>query len=210
LDSFVRWAPGDIIVVRGVLKGKLWWACPAYVVQDTPELFGLYWPVGTPTRSPVRRPTVQDELYNRIELENRKWTDNDVLSLNIINAAHSIDLMWETTTHKLRCWYVHLQESIRRTSIGFDTMDQMLDIVISPERASWRWKDEDEFSEAEEIGVYSHAKVASIRAEGERVIAMMQANAPPFCDGWENWIPPIEWSIPEFPKGWEKLPIGKS
>jgi predicted RNA-binding protein associated with RNAse of E/G family len=189
------------------LKGKLWWACPAFVVQDSPDLIVLYWPVGTPTRSPVRRPTVEDELYNRIELIERNWTDNDVLSLNIRGAAHSVEVMWEENTHKLRCWYVHLQEPIRRTRIGFDTMDQMLDIVISPDRTRWHWKDEDEFSEAEVIGVYSREKVQSIRQEGERVIGMLNTNASPFCDGWENWKPPVEWGIPVFPAGWENLPI---
>jgi hypothetical protein len=207
LDNGARWDPGDIIVVRGVLKGKLWWACPAYVVQDTHALLALFWPIGTPTRSPVKRPTVRDELDNRIELEERNWMDNDVLSLNKKRAAHSIELMWEAGTHKFRFWYVHLQEPLRRTSIGFDTMDQMLDIVINPDRTYWRWKDEDEFSEAEAMGVYSHAKVASIRAEGERVIAMMRGNASPFCAGWENWTPPVEWTIPNFPGGWEKVPV---
>jgi hypothetical protein len=191
--------------MRGILKGKLWWACPAYIVQDVPDLIALYWPVGTPTRSPVRRPTVSDELYNRIELEDHNWTDNDILSLNIPGAACSIELMWSTDTHSLRCWYVHLQQPLRRTRIGFDTMDQMLDIVISPDRLSWQWKDEDEFAEAEALGVYSQVKAQAIRAEGERVIAMLNAQASPFCDGWEKWVPPKEWSIPDFPAGWENL-----
>ncbi|OGN93569.1 MAG: hypothetical protein A2Z71_10710 [Chloroflexi bacterium RBG_13_50_21] len=193
--------------MRGIWKGKLWWACPAFVVQDTPDLIALYWPVGTPTRSPVRRPTVEDGLYNRIELIERNWTDNDVLSLNTRGAAHSIEVMWEENTHNLRCWYVHLQEPLRRTRIGFDTMDQMLDIVINPDRTKWHWKDEDEFSEAEEIGVYSREKVQSIRQEGQRVIGLLNTNASPFCDGWENWTPPREWGIPVFPLGWENLPI---
>jgi hypothetical protein len=208
LDTNARWIPGDIIVMRGVLKGKLWWVCPMYLVQDTPELLALYWPVGTPTRSPVRRPTVHDELVNHIELEDRNWTDNDVLSLNAHGAAHSIQIMWEAGTRKMRCWYVHMQEPLRRTRLGFDTMDQMLDIVISPDRTQWYWKDEDEFSEAEAIGVYSHEKVQCIRAEGERVIAMLHANASPFCDGWENWVPPKGRTIPRLPEGWEDLPIG--
>jgi hypothetical protein len=88
-------------------------------------------------------------------------------------------------------------------------MDQMLDIVISPDRSSWHWKDEDEFSEAEKIGVYSSAKAQSIRAEGKRVIGMLNDNASPFCDGWENWNPPVEWTIPRFPEGWEKVPFGE-
>jgi len=204
-----RWSPGDNVVVRGILKSKLWWACAAYVVQDTPELLALYWPVGTPTRSPIRRPTVQDELENHIELEDRNWTDNDVLSLNMHGAAHSIELMWEAGRRKFRCWYVHLQGPLRRTRIGVDTMDQMLDIVISPDRSSWRWKDEDEFNEAEKIGVYSSAKAQSIRAEGKRVIGMLNDNASPFCDGWEDWNPPAEWTIPKYPEGWEKIRFGE-
>ncbi len=63
------WKFGDTIVMRGIWKGKLWWACPAFVIQDSPGLIVMYWPVGTPTRSPVRRPTVEDELFNRILLE---------------------------------------------------------------------------------------------------------------------------------------------
>ena len=203
----IRWKPSDIVVMRGVWKGKLWWACPSYVVQDTPELLARYWPAGTPVRAPVRRPSVQDELDNNIELESRTWIEHDILSLNLPHAAHSIDLMWVAGSRQLRYWYVHLQETLRRTSIGVDTMDQMLDIVISPDRSSWYWKDEDEFNQAEAIGVYSPDKITRIRAEGERVIAMLQANAPPFCDGWENWMPPKEWAIPMFPQGWEAVPL---
>mgnify|MGYP002260227886 CR=1 FL=1 len=208
MDDVNRWTPGEIIVMRGVWKGKLWWACPAYIVQDTPGLLALFWPVGTSTRSPARRPTVEDELYNRIELEDRNWTDNDVLSLNRPGSAHSIELMWQAGTRKIRCWYVHLQEPLRRTEIGFDTMDQMLDIVISPDRSSWCWKDEDEFNEAERIGVYSHAKAHSIRQEAERVVELLNANASPFCDGWENWTPPAGLTIPKFPLGWDQQLVG--
>lgn len=194
-------------MLRGVWKGKLWWACPMYVVQDTRELSAFYWPVGTPTRSPVVRPTVEDELNNHIELEHRNWTDHDVLALHHPGSAYAIQLMWVGGTRKLNCWYVHLQEPLRRTQIGFDTMDQMLDIVISPDRTSWQYKDEDEFSDAEKIGVYSHAKARSIRAQAERVIEMLRVNASPFCDGWEEWIPPASWTIPMFPESWEKAPI---
>ncbi len=207
MDTAIRWRQGDIVVMRGVLKGKLWWACPSYVVQDSPDLLARYWPAGTPTRSPITRPTVEDALNNRIALIDRNWTEHDVLSLNIPGSAHSIDLMWVTGTCELRCWYVHLQEVMRRTSIGIDTMDQILDIVINPNRNSWYWKDEDEFQQAEACGLYTPEKIASIWEEGERVLAMMEANLPPFCDGWEDWTPPEKWTIPQFPEGWENVPL---
>jgi len=207
MDTFKRWKPGDIVVMRGVLKGKLWWACPSFVVQDTPELLVRYWPAGTSVRGPVWRPTVQDEMDNRIELEDRLWVEHDILSMNLPGRAHSIDLMWAAGTHELRCWYVHLQEPLRRTCIGVDTMDQMLDIVISPDRKSWYWKDEDELRQAQAIGLYSPQKVERIWAEGKHVLALMEANQSPFCDGWEKWTPPMGWSIPRFPSGWEKVPL---
>lgn len=207
MDDHHHWSFGDTLVIRGVLKGKLWWACPVYAVQDEHELTVFYWPAGTPTLSPIRRPTVRDELINHIQLERRKWTDNNVLSLNPLAAGYSIQVMWPAGKREMVCWYVHLQEALRRTRVGFDTMDQMLDIVISPDRSDWHWKDEDEFNEAGAIGLYSAEKMRAIRAEGEKVISMMEANASPFCDGWENWLPPAEWGIPQFPEDWEKIPL---
>jgi predicted RNA-binding protein associated with RNAse of E/G family len=203
----LTWSLGDIIVMRGVLKGKLWWACPAYVVQDTPELLVLYWAVGTPTKSPVQRPSVEDELYNRIQLHDRLWTDNDVLSLNPAGAAFSIEVMWEASNHQLRGWYVHLQEPLRRTAIGVDTIDQMLDIVISPDQTRWYWKDEDELNQAEHIGVYSPVKANAIRSAGQKVIRLLQEHASHFCDGWEDWLHPRGWTAPDFPEGWDNYQL---
>lgn len=210
MHNLAHWLPGDIIVMRGIWKGKLWWACPAYIVQDSVDRLAIYWRVGTPVRRWVRRPTIQDLLIPDIQLIDAQWTETDVLSLIMHGAGHSIDIMWETGHRTQRCWYVHLQEPLRRTPIGFDTMDQILDIVISPDCSQWHWKDEDEFSEAVTTGIYSHAKAKAIRVEGERVIAMLNANASPFCDGWENWFPPTDWTIPTFPEGWEGLPLKKT
>ena len=105
---------------------------------------------------------------------------------------------------RLRCWYVDLQEPLRRTVVGFDTMDNLLDIVISPDLSEWQWKDEDEFQEAVAIGVYSAEEARAIRAEGERAIELLRAGQPPFCDGWDKWSPPVEWQIPQLPDGWDK------
>jgi hypothetical protein len=202
-----HWNFGDIIVLRGIWKGELWWACPAYVVRDLADLVAIYWPAGTPVKRWARRPTVQDLLTPQVQLIDAEWIETDVLSLVEPGAAHSIDIMWETNQRTQRCWYVHLQEPFRRTSIGFDTMDQILDIVISPDLSHWHWKDEDEFAEAEKVGVYSPMEALAIRVEGKRVIEMLNSLAPPFCNGWEKWMPPQEWSKPKFPDGWEDMPI---
>ena len=192
--------------MRGIWKGELWWACSEYIVVDSPDLVATYWRAGTPVRRWAHRPTVQDLLTPRVQLIDSKWVETDVLSLVEPGTAHSIDIMWEAGQRAQRCWYVHMQEPLRRTSIGFDSMDQILDIVISPDLSQWYWKDEDEFGEAERRGVYTKAEAKSIRAEGEQVITRIMAKASPFCDGWEKWRPPEEWSIARFPDGWETEP----
>jgi hypothetical protein len=199
------WKRGDAIVLRGIWRHRLWWACSATIVQDTPNLLALYWPAGTPNIGPATRPTPYDLLTNEIHLVARRWVDTDVLMLVAPGAAHAVYVMWEAGQTKLRCWYIDLQEPLRRTPLGFDTMDHLLDIVIRADQSEWRWKDEDEFEEAVRLGVYSQEEARAIRAEGWRVIGLLQAGRPPFCDGWERWSPPIEWDIPGLPEGWDNM-----
>jgi predicted RNA-binding protein associated with RNAse of E/G family len=83
-------------------------------------------------------------------------------------------------------------------------MDHLLDVVIDPD-LSWRWKDEEELEEAVRLGLLTRQAADGIRAEGERVIAQLEAREPPFCDGWERWRPDPAWPIPELPAGWDEL-----
>ena len=204
MNAVSHWKPGDTVVLRGVWRRRIWWACAATVVQDTPDLVALYWQAGNPEKAPAKRPSPQDLLSNGTGLVDSTWRDTGVLMLATPGAAHSVYVMWETGQTRLRCWYVDLQEPLRRTAIGFDTMDHLLDIVISPDRSEWQWKDEDEFQEAVAIGVYSPEEARAIRAEGERVIELLRTGQPPFCDGWDRWSPPAGWGIPQIPDGWDR------
>jgi hypothetical protein len=113
--------------------------------------------------------------------------------------------MWKAGQGKLRCWYVNLREHLRRTRLGFDSMDQLLNLVISPDRSTWHWKDEEEFDDAVALGVYSPETARGIRAEGAGAIAWLHTGQSPFCDGWENWCPQAEWGLPPLLDGWDDL-----
>ena len=83
-----------------------------------------------------------------------------------------------------------MQAPLRPCAYGYDSCDQVLDIVIRPD-GTWRWKDESEFEEAVRLGIFSPEEAVEIRGEGERVIAQLDRLLP---TGWEDWRPAPDWS----------------
>jgi hypothetical protein len=137
-----------------------------------------------------------------LQLGDARWVDSSVLWLARPGAAHAIGVFWQGDDREFVGWYGNLQAPLQRTPIGFDTSDRVLDVTIAPNR-SWQWKDEDEFTIVQERGVVSSAEAVAIRAEGERVIAALEANHWPFNAGWERWRPDPAWPIPSMPDGWD-------
>ena len=108
--------------MRGVWRQRLWFACPVTVVEDTSASIALYWRAGTGVKIPRRRLTPQDMLSaDQLDLVDKKWVETDVLMLATPGAAHSAYAMWEQGHTSFRCWYINLEEPLRRTSVGFDT-----------------------------------------------------------------------------------------
>jgi hypothetical protein len=201
-----KWKTGENILMRGVWHRRLWFACPVTIVQDTHDLIAVYWRANTPNKIPTKRITYKELLAEeQISLIDSKWVTTDVLMLCRPNSAHGILVMWETGHIRFNCWYVNLQQALCRTPLGFDTMDHLLDIVVAPDLSRWYWKDEDEFSEAVEHGVYSLIEAKAIREEGECVVKTIQDYDSLFLQGWEKWRPPSDWQIPEVPMNWNDL-----
>jgi len=121
--------------------------------------------------------------------------------------AFSIYVMWKTGTKDLVCWYINLQEPIQRTSIGFDTMDNMLDVVVSPDMSEWKWKDDDEFIEAEKTGFYSHKKAREIWAEGKKAVKLLTSKRRSFYKEWKKWQAKPEWELPKLSPLWDKMDL---
>jgi hypothetical protein len=136
------------------------------------------------------------------QLGDAHWVNTSVLWLARPGAAHAIGLFWQGPERRFLGWYGNLQAPLQRTSIGFDSADHALDVQIAPDR-SWNWKDEDESASVQQRSVISPAEAVAIRAEGERVIAAIEANHWPFNAGWELWRPDPAWPIPELPHGWD-------
>jgi hypothetical protein len=200
------WKPGEHIVIRGIGFRRLWWAMPATVVEDTPALIAIYWRSGTHWKDVRKHATAEDLLSTeKADIIDKVWSETDVLLLATPGESHSVWIMWEEGKTKIRCWYINLESPLQRTHLGFDEMDHELDIIISPDRSKWRWKDEEAFKDMEIKDVFTTEEIKAIRKEGERAIRQMQMCESPFCDNWEKWTPPSEWTIPDLPQDWDKI-----
>jgi hypothetical protein len=140
-----------------------------------------------------------------------RWAwQGGILVLMPPEAANSIWWFWrDDRPAEFAAWYVNLEAPATRWCdrdvAGVDTVDHDLDIVVRPDR-SWRWKDEDEF--AERSAYPEHYWVddpAAVRAEGERVVKLIEAGGFPFDGTWCDFRPDPAWTVPdELPAGWDR------
>jgi len=196
---------GESATLRGVGQ-KVYWAFPTLVVQDSQDLIVLYMPAGVLGKDTEHKPTTKELLsIDEIKITDYQWQRTDVLMVIVPGDSFSTYIMRDTVTKEIDCWYVNLQEPIRRTFIGFDTMDNMLDVVISPDMSTWRWKDDDEFIAAKNIGFYSPEKTREIWAEGERAVQLITKERRDLYKKWEMWQANPEWELPILSPDWQKV-----
>lgn len=203
------WTAGDIALLRYRRRGPVTYALPTTVVGDNGQVTMLYLRPGTPVKRRVLAdgsPIPRDMSYAEravlpVIVGYGHWSANHALILVKPGDAYDIRLFWSEHDWTFRGWYVNLQRPVRRVSVGFDTADHVLDLVVEPDGA-WRWKDEDELAAAVEIGRFTAEEAAAMRAEGERVIERIDSRAWPFDAGYEHWRPDPSWPIPAMPDDW--------
>jgi len=199
----MTWKPGDAIALREIWYGRVWGALPATVVEDTPMQRALLVRPGTPWMVAVGH----DGAELRIPVDDWTFRQRDTsrrfLSFAWPDRAYAVMAFWEDD--EFAGWYLNLQTPLRPTAIGFDYVDHLLDVLVSPDRSSWRWKDEDELAEAVGRGVFSPADAETFRAAGEQAVEHLTGGAPPFDRDWTSWRPDPSWSRPELPDGWDRV-----
>jgi hypothetical protein len=200
-NNLTTWCVGDVIPVRHVWRGAVWFAHPAIVVDDTPDRLIVYEPAGS-----VRQWSFFDHETGAItppRPQTRHTTD--ALMILPAGAAHAISLFWGEGGGPFLCWYVDMQAPFRRAGGGVVTWDQELDIVAGPD-LRWKWKDEDHLARLSELGWATEAEALEIRREGERVVDMIERRAAPFNEDWPDWRPDPAWPIPRLPEDWATVP----
>ena len=202
------WSSGSQILYREVAHGKVWTARPVTVIQDAQDLValligtGTHWKICTPADPGADLLSCKANL-RPWQLNDAVWSFGDTLVLISPGKRHAVYVTWDGQQEFVG-WYVNLQEPIRRTSLGFDYLDQELDIVVSPD-LQWRWKDRDHLEEAQRLGLYTPEQAGDIVQEGLQVVDDMRRKAVPFDGSWNDWKPPSDWTIPSLPDGWDQV-----
>lgn len=189
--------PGDVII-------------PVTVVEDGPTHVALYTAPGTPGKCQAtadgRRLTRETPFLERERMiggfGDFTWQRNHVLQLIRPGEPRATWLLWREPDWAFRAYYVNLQAPLRRTPLGFDTVDYLLDLEVTPD-LEWTWKDEEEVAIAREHELVAAEILDQMRAEGERAIRDIEARAWPFNAGYESWRPDPAWAIPALPEGWD-------
>jgi Uncharacterized conserved protein len=190
---------GEHVVLRDVYGGKVAYVRPMTVVHDRPEEVALYLAEGTPFKTVNGlEPLVRGDW----EWIDRRHARTDVLMLLAPGEWYAVWLMWWHESGEFWQWYVNLQAPFTRSALGFDTADKTLDITVDPSGA-WKWKDEDEFAYAQELGLITSREAVEVRRAAESAIRRIEAKLYPFNREWLEWRPDPQWGIPGVPLGWD-------
>jgi hypothetical protein len=211
----MRFAPGRVVVHRHFQRDRLAWVRVMRVVSDDERGLVLWIAPGSPALSlraddgrTIRSMPFAEWITRQRQLSAGKWEGTGVLKLIPPGAAHSVWWFWNDGGG-FGGWYVNLEEPGVRWDdgdvAGVDIVDQDLDICVEPD-LSWLWKDEHELAERRRFpDHYWVPDPDAVRAEGERLIPVIERGRFPFDGTWCDFEPDPAWvEPPALPAGWDR------
>jgi len=198
------WQPGTEIMWRWGGWGPATWAEPMRVIRDDERGLVAWLPSGTPVLS-VRRSDGGELRADKATMFTDPWIQiqtvwrNNALRIAPPGKRWSVWLLFDDQSGEFGGWYVNIEDVHTRDATGVDTKDNVLDVVVAPDR-SHRRKDEDELILAVEHGRYTQAQADEITAVADEIEHIIRDWGSPFCDGWEEFRADPEWPLPTLQK----------
>jgi hypothetical protein len=203
---------GSTAVRRDVLNGKIWSAAAHRVIEDRDGVLVLAcWP-GAESLAPttwiewlrsgndaVRKQAIPDLARGRWKLGRWVWRETATLSWFGLDPDFSVHRFFPLTPDQSPRWYINFERPPRRTPIGIDTLDLLLDLVVDVDLSRWTWKDEDEYAHARHLGLIADTEHRCIERARQRALAMIESCSGPFAADWSNWHVPRAWPVPALP-----------
>jgi len=221
-----EWPAGAVVLWRYRRRDRISHVQTTRVVADTADWLALYWGEGYPRiestmangRALKDTPVPDRYLLPRVH-QATAWRGPGSRVLCMVprapaqptaadgQPAYSVWLMWEAG--QPACYYINLEAPHQQWQHGdlrgVDTVDHELDVLVSPDRARWRFKDEREFEVATGLpGYWTAEEAARIRATAEVARARVLAGEPAL-DDW-SYRPTSSWTLPKMPTNWDYEP----
>jgi hypothetical protein len=194
--------PGQAIALREIWEGRVWSARPVTVVEDAEDQITLFIPSRARWMAPFldgERLKIQQPDYELVEQPYKAH----VLSWAWPLHSAAVLLFFEEDWSPAH-WYVNLEDPLRRSPVGFDTLDHKLDVIVELD-GTWAWKDEDQFDEIAERGLLPPEDAPGLREEAEGSVRRILERRPPFDRDWFGWRPDPSWPEPTLPEGWNRV-----
>ena len=189
--------PGEAVALREIWEGRVWSARPVTVVEDAEHQITLFIPSYARWMAPFhdgRRLKIQQPDFELVEQPYKAH----VLSWAWPGSSAAVLLFYEDDWSPSH-WYVNLEDPLRRSPVGFDTLDHKLDVIVELD-GTWFWKDEDEFEEVVRRGLLPPEDAGSLREEAEGSVRRVLERRPPFDRDWFGWRPDPSWPTPTLPE----------
>lgn len=205
VDAWIHhWKPGDEVVLRERRDGGIWAARPAIVAKDTIVEQSFYIPIGAKWWYPA------DDNGNEMRLPLEDWR----LAEGTMNTRHILSFAWRRKPYAvLLAWdpdwnftgyYINLQTPLERKESGFDYVEHVLDIEMSPDKQNWNWKDEEDLQRMVDEGLFTQEQAEDFRKWGDTAVEHILFETP-FDEDWSEWRPSPDWPFPELPPDWDEL-----
>lgn len=208
----MRWTYGDHIILRFLNTGRVSHVVTATVVEDSDDLIAAYVAMNSPAKvkaglDGIRIPrSLPYSARFRIpwKMIDGVWSNASVLWLTRPGLPYIVGAFWNGDDRHFSGMYCNLQDPLVRHSLGFDSIDHVLDVQFWP-NGTWNWKDEDEFQDAQALDRFTPESARRVREAGELAIRAWQQKAWPFDTDWSLWEPDTAWEIPAMPSNWDRI-----
>jgi hypothetical protein len=198
-------APSRTSVLRWLAGEHITGAAPCHLIEETASYAVLYEPAGTTwmreagkRSGPRGRNLLAADRTGRFE--EHVWVGDGVLRVHSFGEPWSVWRWLDSNSHWSPQFYLNLEDPWRRTPIGFDTGDWVLDVFGVPD--NWAYKDVDELEWLEATGQVSPAWAERTRSAGRASAAALDSRAWPFSADWNRWLPDVGRGLPELAANW--------